>query len=243
MCNFWSGVITRTGRVYSLGEIVSHEKIIEEYNLKEGLQGQNFARFEIKPIKELDYIAKPIEKNWEFVLDEESTPTWWSKKQEFKCWSAFSKWFSSKQGKEFIKKFKIFKKLNVENEKKAKLSGEQIIHRTKLLKSHEKLIVDYYLLGEKKSWDSVRGPVLDSVWGSVRGSVRGSVLDSVWDSVLDSVWGSQFPNKKYPLALPKKIFDLGYIHCLVKEKEEVSRIHIYGLKGKLLKKIIFNGGN
>ena len=104
------------------------------------------------------------------------------------------------------------------------------------------MIKEYYLLGELQAWDyvrdSVRDSVRNSVWDSVRdsvqGSVQGSVWDSVrnsvrnsvWDSVRDSVWDSvrdlQFPNKAYPLALPKKIFDLGYIHCLVKRQHNTN---------------------
>lgn len=41
-----------------------------------------------------------------------------------------------------------------------------------------------------KKWDSVWGPIRDSVWDSVWGSVRDSVRDSVWNSVWGSVWGS-----------------------------------------------------
>ncbi len=263
MCEFWSAVVSRTGKVYHLGEITSHEKIIEHFKLSDSLMG-HICRVEIPILN--GFNLKP-KKEWKLKVDEIEIPSWWKPKFESVCFEEFEKFYK----KDFCKKWKRFKKLNGHNEQLTKMTGEQIIHRTKLLSLHEKLIVEYYLLGEKESWDSVRDSVWgsvrgsvwdsvwgsvwdsvrdsvrDSVWGSVWGSVRDSVRDSVWDSVRDSVWdsvrdsvwGSQFPNKPYPLALPKKIFDLGYIHCLVKEKDSVSRIHVYGKRGKLLKKIDF----
>jgi hypothetical protein len=224
MCKFWSAIISRSGKVYHLGEIVSHEKIIEQYKLKDGLM-QNIARVEIPLLNGFE--LKPKEKR-KLVIDEEEKPNWFTEKHEKNCFKELNAFMKNT----FTKKWKRFKKLNARNEKLATMKGEEIIYREKLLPSHEKLIVKYYLLGEKQSWDSV----WDSMWDSVRDSVR----DSVWDSVRDSVWYSLWDSKKpYPLALPKNIFDLGYIHCLITEKDEVSRIYVYGKKGKLLKKIDF----
>ncbi len=259
MCEFWSAVVSRTGKVYHLGEITSHEKIIEHFKLSDSQMG-HICRVEIPILNGFELKPK---KEWKLKVDETETPTWWKPRFETSCFKEFEKFYK----KDFSAKWKRFKKLNEHNEHLTKMTGDQLIHRTKLLHSHEKLIIKYYLLGEKESWGSVWGSVRDSVWGSVWGSVRdsvwgsvwdsvwdsvrGSVRDSVWDSVWDSVrgsvrgsvwgsvWDSQFPNKIYPLALPKKIFDLGYIHCLVKEKDDVTRIHVYGKKGKLLKKIDF----
>jgi len=251
MCNFFSGVIDRNGMCYDLGEIVSHEEIIKKFNLKDG-RIQFIARWEIMPRTKLNYLSPINHKNWRFVLDEEVKPSWWSKEFEEKCWKQVRTWFKLSAGKEFKRKFKKFKKLNKENEIKAKMSGEQLIHRTKLLKSHESKIIDFYLLGEKQPWDSVRDSVRDFVLGSVRysvwDSVRDSVRDSVWDSVLDSVWYSVWDSvwnskKPYPLQLGKELFDLSYLHFLIKEKDDITRIHVYGKKGVLLKKIDFKDKN
>ena len=267
MCKFWSAVIDRTGKVYHLGEITSHEKVIEKFKLKDG-DMNNICRIEIPVIDKFDFLP---ETKWQVKIDQPETPSWLTEEMKNSAIKTFSSWNTVV----FQKKWKRFKKLNAHNEQPTKMKGEEIIWREKLTSAHEKLIMKFYLLGEKKSWYSVLDSVLDfvrdSVWysvgyfvgysvldsvlDSVRDSVRDSardsvldsvldsvwysVLDSVWHSVLDSGWHSAFLNKPYPLALPKKIFDLGYIYCLVKENDNISRIHVYGKRGKLLKKIDF----
>jgi len=252
MCNFWSAVVDKHGKIYHLGDIVAHERIVEKYKLDDKTAG-NICRVEIKVFTS-DFEFMPEEK-WKFKLDENEAPVWWSHKHEDRCFKELNAWLEKSNFEKRLNALVHNKELEVLKNK----TGEQIIYREKLLPAHEKLIVKYYLMGEKESWDSVwdsvwdsmRGSVWDSVWVSVRGSVRdsvwdsmrGSVWDSVWVSVRDSVWdsmrGSVFPDKRYPLALPKKIFDLGYIHCLITEKDNVRRIHVYGKKGMLLKKIDF----
>ena len=259
MCEFWSAVVTRTGKVYHLGDIISHERIIEKFKLKD--KNDNLCRVEI-PVLNVDFSIKP-KKEWKLKIDEEEKPSWWSVKKEERCFKELDRWLKASGFRRRLKAVLNDKYLNSLKKK----SGELIIHREKLLASHEKLFVEFYLLGEKQPWDSVRASMQDSlrdsvwysvwdyVWDSVRYSVQDSVWTSlwnpvrdsmwysVWDSMRDSLWDSVrvliFPKKKYPLALPKKIFDLGYIHCLVKGKDGISRIHVYGKKGKLLKKIDF----
>ena len=123
MCEFFSGIIDRYGKCYTLGEIVAHEQIIKKYKLKDG-HSQHMARWEIAPKRTHDYLKTVGETNWRFKLDEDIKPSWWSGRMEEKCWKFTVNWFKSKEGKAFVVKFKRFKKLNAENEKKAKMSGE-----------------------------------------------------------------------------------------------------------------------
>ncbi len=97
MCDFFSGIITKEGKVlehYS----DSHETIKKENNLNDNVKDLNkldFYPFEIEP-KE-DVFHKPIKKYWEFKLSASGghsdgfIPKWFSKKHEIKCWNAFKK--------------------------------------------------------------------------------------------------------------------------------------------------------
>ncbi len=220
ICNFFSAIVSRTGRVYHLGEIVSHERTVEKFKLKD--KDGHICRVEITPKKDLDYLKPVNEKYWDFKIDE-SEPGWWEQKHEDRCWKAFSDWIKSNKGKQFRRNLK--KIMVWANSMKSK-SGEQHIHATKLSKGTKELIEAYY----QKS-DSVRDSVWDSVWDSVRDSVWASVRDSVRASVLYSL-GTFLGNKDaIKLKLPTDIFKAGVVHAKINDE-----IWIWGRNGKLLKK-------
>lgn len=102
-CNFFSGIITRFGEIYSLGaDTVKHEDISEKFNLKD--RDDYFARWEIIPLEKAGY-AKPVNMdNWVFRVDEKELPLWWEDEFESKCWRHFKNWMASKDGTEFKKK-------------------------------------------------------------------------------------------------------------------------------------------
>ena len=104
MCNFWSAIVSRTGKVYHLGEIKAHEMVIDKFKLKD--KDNHICRVEITPKKELEYL-KPIgNKNWDFKIDEDETPNWWEHNHKERCWKALSDWMKSNKGKQFRRKFK-----------------------------------------------------------------------------------------------------------------------------------------
>lgn len=105
MCNFFSGLITRFGDIYSNGETIKHEDLVEQFNVKDkGLD--YFARWEIIPVEKGGY-SNPINMdNWVFKIDEKELPSWWEEEFETKCWRHFKSWMNSHNGEEFKKKIK-----------------------------------------------------------------------------------------------------------------------------------------
>ena len=83
MCNFWSCVLTREGKVLWSKKTSSHEEIIKENNLKDNkLIDRDFVRLEVHPKNKMDLFSKNA-KNWEFKIDEAGTlPEWFSLEQK-----------------------------------------------------------------------------------------------------------------------------------------------------------------
>ncbi len=260
MCNFFSAVVSRTGRVYHLGEIVSHEKAVEKFKLKD--KDGHICRVEITPKKDIDYLKPVNEKYWNFQIDEDK-PNWWEQKHEDRCWKAFSDWMKSNKGKQFRRKMK---KIMVWADGMKAKNGEQHVHATRLTKKTQELIKAYYKKSDSiwasvrasvwdsiwdsiwaSAWDSVWASVRASVWDSIWASVRASVWDSIWDSIWASAWdsvrasvrasvlfslGTFLGNKDViKIKLPADIFKAGVVHAKINDE-----IWVWGRKGKLLKK-------
>ena len=82
MCDFFSGVITRKGLVYSDGNSNSHENVIKEHKLDDSISvdspKRNWIRFELVPEPD---IFSPV-KDWVFRVDESSVPDWVNERHE-----------------------------------------------------------------------------------------------------------------------------------------------------------------
>jgi len=176
MCNAFSFVVHRNGKVYWKFGIDSHSDIIEKFGLSE----KNTCLAEIIPKKDKDYLGalKPSEKYWKFSFDEKNKelwhqecPEWWKASHEKHSWEAFRQWFKE------LDKILIRKK---------------IIHPFKNIKPPKRITRKHIeLLKQWASvWDSVGASVWASVWDSVGASVGDSVGASVWVSVWDSVGAS-----------------------------------------------------
>lgn len=90
MCNFWSAVITKQGKVFWSKENSSHEVILKAAGLKDDkLADRDFVRVEIAPMSKALLFSKR-EEDWAFKVDEEGTlPSWFSGRRKFyenKCW-------------------------------------------------------------------------------------------------------------------------------------------------------------
>jgi hypothetical protein len=95
MCNFWSCVLTREGKVFWSKATSSHETILQENNLKDNkLQDRDFVRLEVHPKTKKDIFSKNPE-NWEFKVDEPKTiPNWFTQEKmhwESVVWSEWKK--------------------------------------------------------------------------------------------------------------------------------------------------------
>jgi len=89
MCNYFSCVVTKAGKVFWSKRTVSHETVIKDNNLDD-TKGVDriICRVEIVPDAK-DY-TQPTSK-WKLKIDEEEKPEWFSIKHERACFDAFNK--------------------------------------------------------------------------------------------------------------------------------------------------------
>ena len=174
MCQAFSAIVTKKGKVlWQLG-VDSHSKILATHKIKDDTAKKSelqFARIEITPHNR-DYLHPD---KWEFHLDERIKPDWWNIGYEQLAWDAQREW----QGK--LNKILVRKPIvhPFQNKKPPK----------RITKKHLALLQQWDSVGDSV-WDSVGDSIRDSVWASVGASVGDSVRDSVGDSVRDSVWDS-----------------------------------------------------
>ena len=106
MCYMFSGIYTRAGNMYTLGEEVVHERIIERFQLRD--KNDNFFRWEIIPIEKGGYLQPLTENHWLFRIRSKEVPSWFEPEIENHCWKFFKTWYKSQEGKKFQKKVKKY---------------------------------------------------------------------------------------------------------------------------------------
>lgn len=73
MCQFLSGIVLRNGDVLTHPLLDSHSDLIRYYRLPDAhAHHQHFAKVELTPVDWLDV------NTWQWRLDEETAPGWWS---------------------------------------------------------------------------------------------------------------------------------------------------------------------
>jgi hypothetical protein len=179
MCEAFSCLLTRGGRVHWKAGVDSHEELLRLFaphdtNLRDDKPAplNTFARVEITPPKKGDYLNTNFDE-WKFKIDEAILPSFLNDKSEDLCRQEMKKW---------VKEVYVFNIKEVRNP-----INPFKIKPLKITENHIKLL---------KKWASVGASVWDSVWASVWDSVWASVRDSVGASVRDSVgayMGSLFP--------------------------------------------------
>jgi hypothetical protein len=98
MCNPASFVVTRNDKVFWSKNTESHEEIIKEFNLSEGVAAAtgdaNFVRVEINPPE--NDMRKPLA-DWVYHLDQDNPPAWYDAKSvEKDCRAELKEWFTAK---------------------------------------------------------------------------------------------------------------------------------------------------
>jgi hypothetical protein len=240
MCNAFSFVVSRTGKVYWKFKMDSHNDIYEHFKIKDD-RNKN-CPCEITP-ENNNYIHP---NKWVFCFDD-GHPDWWKASHEKHSWEAHAKW---------LKKLnKVLKKIYVDkpiihpfNVKPPKHIGAKHV---KLLKQWDSVWKSVWKSVWNSVWDSVENSVWNSVWDSVENSVWKSVENSLWnsvsDSVSDSVWdsvkaytGSFFKLKKwkyikhkaweYPFKPLVQLWEQGLVPSF---DGEIWRLHV-GKKAEIL---------
>ena len=167
MCNDFSCIVTKSHKVIWERGISSHDalhsKYLEQYpELKES--ARTSVKVEITPTKGYLYPNSA----WNFQIDEEDTPDWWSAAHELEAIRANKQWQKE-----------AYALINIEEARKPinPLKG----------KGKKPTAKDIALL---QKWASVRDSVGASVWASVWASVRNSVR--VYDGSLFYIWGDNY---------------------------------------------------
>lgn len=201
MCNYWSCILHRDGRVLHVLDEDSHEAIVQHYHLDDNkLADRDFVRIEIVP----NDIMSADRADWSYRVDEPRTlPDWYA--NDTRRWDAvvWAEW--ERVMSEQIWDTPWCGRVTTMRDRLAALRpGEAAVSRSAVraaLEEHRMRLmaldgeqrqwaiseVRFYSPAEWTSvWDSVRA----SVWASVRASVWAPVWDSIWDSIWDSVRAS-----------------------------------------------------
>jgi len=90
MCNFYTGILKKTGEVLSSLDTNSHDDLVRRFKLKEKDDTNRWLRFEINP---KDDDEKNIAKaNWILKIDEKTEPAWYLRNKTMydkKMWNAW----------------------------------------------------------------------------------------------------------------------------------------------------------
>ena len=173
MCRAFSCIIDREKNVTWKFGTDSHDSLLKIAQIPDNTIDPaliRFCRVEIAP-KNNDYLNPD---KWEFKIDMDVTPAWWTLAHKKACMRAHEEW-----------KNQLYKILV----RKAVVRPFKITPPKKITKEHIDLLKEWDSVGASV-WDSVRASVGDSVGASVWASVWDSVGASVWDSVRDSVGDS-----------------------------------------------------
>ena len=165
MCDAFSCIVTKKKKAIWKFGTDSHDDLLKSAKILDDSRDPKtitFCRVEISPEKK-DYLNPDAK--YQFKVDMDFTPAWWTEDHEKVAWLAFQKW--KKQLDKVLVRKPIIHPFN--------------IIPPDITEEHIRLL---------KEWASVRDSVWDSVWDSVGASVRDSVGASVGDSVWDSVGAS-----------------------------------------------------
>jgi hypothetical protein len=170
MCNFFSGIITKTGEVFVSKMSMRHEDIKKEYGFKDtqiAFQRENFLPFEILPPKDKDGLPDYFEKDfkkWKFSFDDGSAPSWWNSDMQKKCFDklelTYSQYVLVGQKIDILNQYAILKDCEINN-----VNGGTINH--------------------------FNGGTINNVNGGTINNVRDGTINNVRDGTIN-VWNENF---------------------------------------------------
>ena len=97
MCQIFSCIATRDGRIYSQKDNPSHTTIALENNLPENGKDEMYrAKIEVVPRRGYSYKDAPSPETWEVIIDEEARPDWCNDRTDRNAMAAALKWWKSR---------------------------------------------------------------------------------------------------------------------------------------------------
>ena len=190
MCNAFSCVVTRQKKVVWKFGTDSHDDLLKSAKIPDDSRDPKtitFCRVEISPENNQygyrDYLNPDA--RYEFKVDMDFTPAWWTEDHEKMAWLAFQKW-KKQLDAVLVRKSIVYPFSTIAPE----ITDEHIQLLKEWASVRASVRASVGASVGASVWDSVRASVGASVWASVRASVRASVGASVGASVWDSVWDS-----------------------------------------------------
>jgi len=199
MCEFWSAIITKKGKVYWNKNNSSHENLIKNAGLKDNnLEDRSFVRIEITPKN----IFSKNKKNWTLKVDEPNTlPEWYSSNTRFYEDILWEEWEKAMQ--------KTLWKLDLDAAKKI----IKEIKKTKYLIPDGKPLESWHVSTGKTweeareaaektaeedalntignaAWDAARRAAGDAAWGAAEDAAGNAAWDAAWGAARDAAWGA-----------------------------------------------------
>jgi hypothetical protein len=168
MCKDFSCLVTQSRQAIWKRGLSSHDSIYSAFvdTVPELQSDRRYVKIEITP-KNGDYLHP--EKPWNFVVDEEEIPSWFTDEHKLAAKRAHRVW-----------KKEVYDLINLDE------ARDPI---NPLAKLHKPTKRDIEAL---KQWATVgatvRATVWDTVWATVRDTVGATVWDTVWDTVRATVW-------------------------------------------------------
>jgi hypothetical protein len=172
MCNFFSGILTREGKVLADGNTSSHEEIIKANKLDDKLlvddPKRNWVRFELTPKQ---FYNQDID-SWTFKVDESSTPNWLNDRHE-RAARAYvvkqylgTKWYKRVcQEIEFVKGIKWFAPMEEPNLKDLQKDATAL---GKAFKIKGKIRIKLIPLSGDAAWAAAGDAARDAAWAAAR---------------------------------------------------------------------------
>jgi len=192
MCNFFSCLVDRKGKVYTDGNITSHSELVKKFDFDDSLDlddpKRNFVKVELIPKK----FSNRTRKGYKYVLDEKRTPKWVNDRHEKNVWNYFKKnyldqiWYKNTQIKiKEIKKIKWFRPMNEPNIKELNPLADDV---KKTFKLEKKLKIRLIPLENSKDWDVARAAAGDAARDTAWDAARDVARDAAWDTARDTAW-------------------------------------------------------
>jgi len=180
MCNFWSCILTREGKVLWSDATSSHETIIKENNLKDNkLQDKDFVRLEVHPKNKIDLFSKNA-KNWEFKIDESNTlPEWFIQEQTHFTELVWSEW--NKAMKKSLWKLSL----------KPVLDFIESIPKVKFFSMKGKVSVSWKMFyGE--TWSAAYDAAYGAAYGAASGAASGAAYDAAYGAASGAAYDAAY---------------------------------------------------
>jgi hypothetical protein len=200
MCNFWSAILTRDGRVLWDKEIVNHTELITKFGLTDTkLLDRDFVRIEITPKN----ILSKKKSDWTYKLDEEKTaPDWYANdpaRMEKTVWKEWKNMLSQMHqgirdaGVHLDRFERILDRLKMVDLKDAPVVratvraaiGEHVKRLSATDPQHRNIVITAVEFHTLMEWDQLRG----QLWGQLRGQLWDQLRGHLWDQLRGHLWG------------------------------------------------------